>query len=117
MTRRRIEGFGELDVEQIGDRRWRLNKDWVTPYLTVPAGFETDGVSAGILRPFARPSGSFFEAAILHDWMYVNAIQTKAAADHAFYVVARLYGVNKVRAYAAYQLCVLIGRGAYSAVR
>lgn len=109
--------YGPLRAIRIGKRRWKLTTDWKTPYGTVPEGFETDGVSAGFLRPLATPNGSFFEAAVLHDWMYVNAIGTKEAADHCFYITARWYGVNAIRAMAAYKLCSLFGRGAYSAVR
>lgn len=106
--------FGPLRAERIGSRRWRLIEDWRTPFGVVPAGFETDGVSSGPFYSFATPGGSLFEAAVVHDWMYVNAIESKAAADNAFYFTARWFGVNRVRAKAAYLMCVLFGRGAYS---
>lgn len=118
MTRTDKTGlYGPLRVLRIGKHRWKLTADWSTPFGVVPAGFETDGVSAGFLSPLARPDGSFFEAAVLHDWHYSNAIGSKALADELFYITARQYGVNAIRAAVAYRLCVLFGRGAYSAAR
>jgi hypothetical protein len=108
--------YSELKTKEIGYLRWEVLEDWKTPFCTVKAGFKTDGVSAGILRPLAQPDGSFFEAAIVHDYMYVYAVDTKAAADWAFYLTARTYGVVWLRAYAAYKLCSKFGRGAYPLV-
>ena len=105
--------FGHLRVERLGKRRWKLLEDWVTPYGRVPKGFETNGVSSGVLESWANSDGSMFEAAVLHDWMYEHAIKTKKEADKAFYNTALLYGVNVVRAYVSYLICVALGKGKY----
>lgn len=117
MTRFNKQHYGPLRTERIGPRRWRVIENWHTPYAVVKAGFESDGVSSGALRPLASPGGSMFEAAILHDYLYVNAINHKAYADQAFLQTALAFGVVYVRAFAAYLLCAAFGRGAYAKTR
>lgn len=106
--------YGALRAERVGSRRWRLIEDWHTPFGVVPAGFESDGVSSGPFRAFASPGGSFFEAAIIHDYLYVHAVNSKAYADKAFYQTALVFGVFKIRALVALQLVSLFGRGNYA---
>ena len=113
MPRYKKHHYSPLRTERIGPRRWRVIENWHTPYAVVKAGFESDGVSSGAFRPLASPGGSLFEAAILHDYLYVHAINTKAYADKAFLETALAFGVVQVRAFAAYLLCSMFGRGAY----
>jgi hypothetical protein len=105
--------FGACRAERLGASKFRLIDDWRTPYGTIPKYFKSDGVTTGNMPFLASPSGGFFEAAILHDWMYENAYRTKAFADTAFYRTALLYGVHPVRAWLAYQLVKFKGKGKY----
>jgi hypothetical protein len=45
--------------------------------------------------------------------MYIYAVRSKKEADKAFYNTCLLFGVNVVRAYVAYTLCKLFGKGNY----
>lgn len=105
--------FGSLRVERLSKKKWKLLEDWLTPYGKIPKGFETDGVSSGLLESWANSDGSMFEAAVLHDWMYIHAVKTKKEADKAFYNTALLFGVNVIRAYVAYVMCKVFGKGNY----
>jgi hypothetical protein len=94
--------------------RWRLAEAWVTPFGVIPAGFETDGASVPrFLWWFASPTGKLFEASIIHDWHYQNAINTKKAADAAFFITARKFGVGYLKARTAWLAVRLFGRGSY----
>lgn len=100
--------------ERMGASGWRLLEAWPTPYGMVPAGFATDGASVPRwLWWYARPDGSLFEAAIIHDWHYQNAIHTKKAADAAFFNTARAFGVGPIKARLAWAAVSLFGRGTY----
>jgi hypothetical protein len=105
--------YGVCRAERISGKQYKLIEDWKTPYGTIPKGFTSDGVTTKNMRFLASPSGGFFEAAILHDWMYDNAYKTKAFADTAFYRTALIYGVHPVRAWLGYQMVKLMGRGKY----
>lgn len=105
--------FAPCRAERLSARKFRLLEDWKTPYGTIPKYFVSDGVTTGNMRFLASPSGSFFEAAILHDWMYVNAYKTKAFADTAFYRTALAFGVHPVRAWLGYLLVKFKGKGNY----
>lgn len=67
---------------------WFLLEDYVTPEYTIPKGEFTDGAT---LPAFVEIAGfhrfdRHLPACIVHDWMYRNAIATKAAADYIFEV-------------------------------
>lgn len=75
---------------------WYLLEDYVTPEYTIPKGEFTDGAT---LPAFAEIAGfhrfdRHLPACIVHDWMYRNAIATKAAADYIFEV--NLWRCNKL---------------------
>jgi len=99
--------------ERLGPRKYRLLEDWITPYGVIPKGFVCDGVTTSGLRFLASPGGSLFEAAVVHDWLYKNAVRTKSFADKAFYQTALAYGVHAIRAEICYQVVRLFGRGNY----
>jgi hypothetical protein len=105
--------YSPCRVERLSPKKYRLLEDWVTPYGVIPKGFVSDGVTTKGLRFLASPSGSLFEAAVVHDWMYKNAVRSKAVADKAFYQTALAYGVHSVRAWVSYQLVKLMGKGNY----
>lgn len=55
--------------------------------VTVPAGFVTDGASIpGIFWSILGPFGPYFQAAIVHDYLYseLNLSITRDVADHIF---------------------------------
>jgi len=106
--------YTELRVKKLGRHSWVLLDKWVTPFGTVPKGFVSNGASVPRwLWWFIPPAGVLFEASILHDYYYVNAIRTKHYADRAFRKVAKHYGASKTEYTLAYHGVRLIGRGAY----
>lgn len=81
----------------------------------VPAGFQSDGASIpkGLTWLFPKIGGRYTKAAILHDWMYINKIGSKAEADKVFYEACRVLGLNKYVAKLFYVGVKLIGKGNY----
>lgn len=100
-------------AERLSAGKYRLLKDWVTPYGVIPSGFTTDGVTTKGMRLLASPGGSLYEASVIHDWLYLHAVHTKKFADKAFYQTALVYGVHPVRAWISYQFVKVFGRGNY----
>jgi len=50
--------------------QWRLLEDLTVLEYTIPAGFVTDGASIPrLFYPIFTPTGRYFKAAILHDYM------------------------------------------------
>lgn len=105
--------FGVCKAERLGPKKYRLLEDWITPYGVIHKGFVSDGVTTKNMPFLASPAGKFFEAAIVHDWMYARAYKTKAFADRAFFDTALVFGVHPVRAWLGYVLVKLEGRGRY----
>jgi len=104
----------KIKLTRLGPNKWQLTEAWQSPFMFIPAGFVTDGASVPrILWAFASPSGDLFEAAVIHDYMYKNAIKTKADADHLFKRVAKHYKANRLRRSCAYVLVKFLGKGAY----
>ncbi len=99
-------------IQKIGKYTFKLVEDFTAAGVTVPAGFEFDGASVPrLLWTMFNPVGELFEASIVHDYMYENALETKEKADDKFYEIAKMYGAN--RAWAAYWAVRLGGRGNY----
>jgi len=106
--------YSDLIVKKSGRHHWRLVKDWITPYAIIPKGFETDGASVPrLLWPVFSPSGVLFEAAVLHDYLYKNAIESKSYADNAFKETSLYYKATKLESYAAYFFVKIFGNGNY----
>ena len=106
--------FGTPEVRKLSGHAWVLTQDWDTPFGVIPAGFVTDGASIPrVVWSFSHPAAEFFEAAVIHDWMYDNAIQTKAYADRVFRDVALLYGAKRWKVGLAYRAVKRFGIGAY----
>lgn len=62
--------------------RWQLLRDYVSDnqHITVPTGFITDGASIPwFLRWRFSPTGRYFGAAIIHDYILVKASDWKYA--------------------------------------
>jgi hypothetical protein len=99
-------------VKKIGKYTFELVEDFTAEGVTVPAGFIFDGASVPrLLWSAFNPVGELFEASIIHDYMYKNAIETKKTADKKFYKIAKQYKAN--RAYLAYLAVKIGGKGNY----
>lgn len=109
-----IKGYTYANVLKVGSRLWRVESPFVTPYITIAPGFYSDGAS--IPRMFwsmTDPAGELFEAALVHDYMYANALGTKEQADKTFRQIALDFGVAKWKAALAYQFVKMFGKGKY----
>jgi len=79
--------------------KWKLTKDLVMLNSTVPKGFISDGVSIPFLLFFmAKPTGTLFEPAILHDFLLseLQPGESRKEADLEFYSEMRRYGASFV---------------------
>jgi hypothetical protein len=67
-------------------------------WITVPAGFLTDGASIPrIFWSIFSPTGSYFEAAVIHDYLYSKASNwyiDRAMADTIFHDAMKEIGVG-----------------------
>jgi len=103
-----------IKIKRIGPNKWQLLEDWQSPFMLIPKGFITDGASVPrFFWWFASPTGDLFEASIVHDYMYENAIQTKQKADQMFKRVATHYKANKLRVILSYVMVKCFGKGRY----
>ena len=81
--------------------RWAVNRNWITPLGTVPAGFVTDAASIPrwlwpfIGHPFCA---EFIEAAVLHDWLYSGGFPFRKLADWTFYRLLVYRQAGRLRA-------------------
>ncbi len=80
----------------------------------VPAGFITDLASVPrIFRVLLPPDGRYAKAAIIHDYLYDNALRTKKEADRVFLEGMKVLGVPKWKRLVMYCAVRLFGRGGY----
>ncbi|MBL4831140.1 MAG: DUF1353 domain-containing protein [Aliivibrio sp.] len=106
--------YSKLIVTKTSRRKWRLVEDWITPFGTVPARFETDGASVPrALWWLFSPAGVLFQASVIHDHLYSNAINTKQYADNAFKLTAITYKARKHEAMIAHWFVKWFGKGKY----
>lgn len=83
--------------------------------INVPANYITDLTSVPrILWSVFPPNGRYAKAAIVHDYLYSNALGNKAWADAVFLEAMTVLGVPKWRRTVMYWAVRLFGRGAYS---
>ncbi len=108
-------------LEMLDDYRWRLVEPfefWLTDnpvdVIAVPAGYVTDLASVPrILWSVFPPHGRYAKAAIIHDWLYDNALRTKHEADKIFLDAMCVLGVPRWRRMLMYCAVRLFGRGNY----
>ncbi|EPE0659238.1 DUF1353 domain-containing protein [Escherichia coli] len=108
-------------LELLDNYRWRLMEPfefWLTDnpqdVIRVPAGYVTDLASVPrILWSLLPPAGRYAKAAIIHDWMYDNALRSKKEADLIFLDGMRILGVSRWRRGLMYMAVRLFGRGSY----
>ncbi|ECJ8609108.1 DUF1353 domain-containing protein [Salmonella enterica] len=109
-------------LEMIGRYNWRVYEpfefylsDDSSDVISVPAGFVTDLATVPrifwILLP---PDGKYAKAAIIHDYLYDNALRTKYEADRIFLDGMAVLGVPKWKRMIMYWAVRLFGRGNYT---
>ncbi|EAS1909277.1 DUF1353 domain-containing protein [Salmonella enterica] len=102
--------------------RWRVYEpfefylsDDNSDVIEVPAGFVTDlATIPRIFWTILPPDGKYAKAAIIHDWMYDNALRTKKEADLIFLDGMTVLGVPKWKRTIMYWAVRVFGRGSYS---
>ncbi|MEB0968034.1 DUF1353 domain-containing protein [Citrobacter braakii] len=108
-------------LEMLDDYRWRLVEPfefWLTDspddVIHVPAGYVTDLASVPrLLWSVFPPHGRYAKAAIIHDWLYDNALRTKAEADLIFLDAMKVLKVPCWRRWVIYCAVRIFGRGNY----
>lgn len=82
--------------------------------ITVPRGFITDRTSVPRwLTPIFPVDHRYLEAAVVHDWMYDNCIESKKVADDIFEEGMIALGVKKWRVKIMMAFVRLVGKGNY----
>ncbi|EDV2652081.1 DUF1353 domain-containing protein [Salmonella enterica subsp. diarizonae] len=109
-------------LEMLGHYNWRVYEpfefylsDDSSDVISVPAGFVTDLATVPrifwILLP---PDGKYAKAAIIHDYLYDNALRTKYEADRIFLDGMKVLGVPRWKRTIMYLAVRLFGRGNYT---
>lgn len=109
-------------LEMLGHYNWRVYEPFEfylsednSDVISVPAGFVTD--LATVPRVFwsvMPPDGKYAKAAIIHDYLYDNALRTKKEADLIFLDGMAVLGVPKWKQIVMYLAVRIFGRGNYS---
>lgn len=109
-------------LELLGHFNWRVHEPFAfylsddeSDEIEVPAGFITD--LATVPRVFwvlLPPDGKYAKAAIIHDYLYDNALRTKKEADKIFLDGMTVLGVPKWKRTIMYWAVRLFGRGMYN---
>lgn len=111
------------DLRMLDDYRWQLLAAFeyhVGSYpsatiISVPVGTVTD--LATIPRPLWAlfpPHGRWAKAAIIHDYLYANAIGSKQSADLVFLEAMKVLGVSRPIRTIMYLAARWCGRGKYN---
>ncbi|EEN1039761.1 TPA: DUF1353 domain-containing protein [Salmonella enterica] len=103
-------------LEMLDHYLWRVHEpfefylcDDNSDVISVPAGFVTDLATVSrIFWTLLPPDGKYAKAAIIHDYLYDNALRTKKEADKIF-----LDGVPRWKRTVMYQAVRMFGRGNY----
>ncbi|EBI1833225.1 DUF1353 domain-containing protein [Salmonella enterica] len=108
-------------LEMLDHYLWRVHEsfelypsDDESGVIEVPAGFITD--LATIPRIFwilLPPDGKYAKVAIIHDYLYDNALRTKKEADKIFLDGMTVLGVPKRKRTVMYWAVRMFGRGMY----
>ncbi|EHT5012411.1 DUF1353 domain-containing protein [Salmonella enterica] len=108
-------------LEMLGHYLWRVHEPF-TFYLSddnsdvieVPAGFITDlATIPRIFWTLLPPDGKYAKAAIIHDYLYDNALRTKREADLIFLDGMTVLGVPRWKRMIMYYAVRLFGQGMY----
>ncbi|EGA2768707.1 DUF1353 domain-containing protein [Salmonella enterica] len=108
-------------LEMLGHYNWRVYEPFAfylsddeSDVIEVPTGFITDLATVPrifwILLP---PDGKYAKAAIIHDYLYGNALRTKKEADLIFLDGMTVLGVSRWKRTIMYWAVRMFGRGMY----
>ncbi|EOG5721796.1 DUF1353 domain-containing protein, partial [Salmonella enterica] len=86
--------------------------------ISVPAGFITDlATIPRIFWTILPPDGKYAKAAIIHDYLYDNALRTKKEADLIFLDGMTVLGVPKWKRTVMYWAVRVFGIGRYRKIK
>ncbi|ECJ4438861.1 DUF1353 domain-containing protein [Salmonella enterica subsp. diarizonae] len=108
-------------LEMLGHYNWRVHEPFAfylsednSDAIEVPAGFITDlATIPRIFWSLMPPDGKYAKAAIIHDYLYDNALRTKREADRIFLDGMTVLGVPRWKRTIMYWAVRLFGRGNY----
>ncbi|EKO1021331.1 DUF1353 domain-containing protein [Salmonella enterica subsp. enterica] len=108
-------------LEMLGHYNWRVHEPFAfylsddsSDVIEVPVGFVTDLATVPrIFWALLPPDGKYAKAAIIHDYLYDNALRTKKEADKIFLDGMTVLGVPKWKRTIMYWAVRLFGRGMY----
>lgn len=84
--------------------------------IVIPVGFATDlSSSPRWLWSVARPYGDFVLASIIHDYLYVYNIGTRAQADQEMLIWSNVLNANRFDNYCRYLAVRLFGKSWWNA--
>lgn len=107
--------LGNYCWELLAEFDYHVGKFPSDDVIRVPAGTITDLASTPrILWSVLPPHGQYAKAAILHDYLYQQAIGSKRYADDVFLEAMTVLGVAKWRRTAMYWAVRWFGRGNYN---
>lgn len=100
---------------------WKIHQPfefWLTEdetdIIKIPVGFITDLASVPrIMWSFLPPDGKYAKAAIIHDYLYDNALRSKTEADLIFLDAMTVLGVPKWKRTIMYLAVKYFGHGKY----
>ncbi|EAO1688573.1 DUF1353 domain-containing protein [Salmonella enterica] len=109
-------------LEMLGHYNWRVYEHFAfylsddnSDVIEVPAGFVTDLASVPrIFWTLLPPDGKYAKAAIIHDYLYDNALRTKKEADLIFLDGMTVLGVPRWKRMIMYYAVRLFGKGMYN---
>ena len=116
---RLVEPFDYYTQEPCSGMRWEWfkvdsNTQAKRIWIDVPADYITDLASVPrVLWSVFPPHGRYAKAAIVHDYLYSNALGTKQWADSVFLEAMTVLNVPRWRRTAMYWAVRLFGRGKY----
>ncbi|HCM2000516.1 TPA: DUF1353 domain-containing protein [Salmonella enterica subsp. salamae serovar [1],40:z35:e,n,x,z15] len=108
-------------LEMLAHYKWRVYEPFEfylindnSDVINVPAGFVTDLASVPrIFWTLLPPDGKYAKAAIIHDYLYDNALRTKKEADLIFLDGMTVLGVPEWKRKMMYLAVRLFGKGQY----
>lgn len=105
---------GQYTFELVAPFEYHVGEYPSEEVIKVPVGFVTDLASVPrVLWAIVPPHGKYAKAAIIHDYLYVQAYKSKAYADGVFLEAMGVLGVPKFRRKLMYMAVKLFGRGNY----
>lgn len=111
-----------LILEMLPDRKFKVMEEFIfyvgdiddNEIIAVHKGFITDLASVPrIFWNILPPNGKYGKATVVHDYLYVNAIESKKYADDVFLEAMKVLGVGKAKRYMMYYAVRMFGKGSY----